>query len=265
MRTSTLKILAMVGLCGIAAQAMAADAHPDFSGNYVGIGGPPGQAAPNNQGFVNTPDVEKMVTAALKPWAKLLMEQTNTVVEDGGAVCSFAGPFRHTNTSPFMWLQTDEAAYFISSNLPTVGIIKIHMTDKHPEALQPRWIGHSIGHWEGDTLVMDTIGWNDRTWLGTANQPHSEELHVVRRFRYVGDGSLLEMHITVSDRRALKHPYSYVRYFRKSPKDFEELSDNVCNSGQGEPEIWWTIRQEAIEWEKTNPPTYDDAPAAKKD
>src|SRR5439155_543208 len=52
----------------------------------------------------------------------------------------------------------------------------------HPADPDPTWVGHSVGKWEGDTLVVDTIGYNDRSWLPTAI-PHTEKLHVIERYR----------------------------------------------------------------------------------
>src|SRR5437667_387090 len=52
---------------------------------------------------------------------------------------------------------------------------------KHPENLDPAWKGHSIGRWEGDTLVVDTVGFNDKSWL-TDGFPHTEKMHVVERY-----------------------------------------------------------------------------------
>ena len=54
---------------------------------------------------------------------------------------------------------------------------------KHPEDMVPSWMGDSIGKWEGDTLVVDSIGFNDKTWLDQVGHPHSEELHLVERIR----------------------------------------------------------------------------------
>lgn len=52
----------------------------------------------------------------------------------------------------------------------------------HPKDPNPNWLGHSIGHWEGKTLVVDSVGFNDRTWLDDAGHPHTEQLHVIERF-----------------------------------------------------------------------------------
>src|SRR5580692_2084508 len=55
----------------------------------------------------------------------------------------------------------------------------------HDESLGPLWMGDSIGHWEGDTLVADTVNFNDKTWLDRIGHPHSEQLHVIERIRRV--------------------------------------------------------------------------------
>jgi hypothetical protein len=72
---------------------------------------------------------------------------------------------------------------------------------EHPQDLSPTWMGDSIGKWEGDTLVIDTIGFNDKTWLDRGGLPHSEDLHVVERIRRV-DHDTLEVKITIDDPKA---------------------------------------------------------------
>src|SRR4029077_11000879 len=90
-----------------------------------------------------------------------------------------------------------------STMLNVVGVRRIYLMDRHPAHLAASWLGHSIGRWEGDTFVIDTIGFNDKSWLMSGMEPHTEELHVVERVRAVGDGSLLEFRTTVEDRKAL--------------------------------------------------------------
>jgi len=68
----------------------------------------------------------------------------------------------------------------------------------HPPDLIPTWMGHSIGRWDGDTLVVDTVGFNDLTWLDTFGTPHSESLHMVERFRRLNMDSM-EIQITFED------------------------------------------------------------------
>src|SRR5258706_10265785 len=74
----------------------------------------------------------------------------------------------------------------------------------HPADLDSTWMGNSIGHWEADTLVVDTIGLNDKTWLDTAGDPHSDALHIMERIRRV-DHDTPENNLTFYD------PQTYTR------------------------------------------------------
>jgi hypothetical protein len=67
--------------------------------------------------------------------------------------------------------------------------------------LVPLWMGSSIGHWEGDTLVVDTANFNDRTWIDRIGHPHSDQLHVVERFRRTAHDHLVD-DITIDDPKA---------------------------------------------------------------
>ena len=71
----------------------------------------------------------------------------------------------------------------------------------HDESLVPLWMGDSIGHWEGDTLVVDTVNFNDRTWLDRVGHPHSDQLHVIERFRRTAHDHLVD-DITIDDPKA---------------------------------------------------------------
>ena len=85
-----------------------------------------------------------------------------------------------------------------------------------------RWFGDSIGHWEKDTLVIDAVDFNDRTWLNDAGAPHSDALHTVERIRVLRNGQLLEYKMTAEDPQALAKPYTYTRYFQKIDREFED-------------------------------------------
>jgi hypothetical protein len=80
----------------------------------------------------------------------------------------------------------------------------------------PLWMGDSIGKWEGDTLVVDVIGFNDKTWLDRIGHPHSDALHVVERIRRVNHGTL-EDDITVDDPKAYKKPWAVQNNFELQP------------------------------------------------
>ena len=87
------------------------------------------------------------------------------------------------------------------------GIRRVYMDGReHPEAYPFGWMGHSIGKWDGDTLVVDTVGLNDRTWLDRVGTPHSDALHVVERFRRVNHNTL-EIEFLFDDPKAFTKPW----------------------------------------------------------
>ena len=96
---------------------------------------------------------------------------------------------------------------------------------EHPKNLELTWNGHSIGKWDGDTLVVDTIGLRDESWLDTGGHEHSTELQVVERFRRV-DADRLEIERTLTDPIALAKPYTTRVALRLRPNlDLDENMD----------------------------------------
>lgn len=85
-----------------------------------------------------------------------------------------------------------------------------------PDDLFPTWMGHSIGEWDGDTLVVDTIGRNDRTWLDHVGHPNTEALHVVERFRRA-DQDTLVADITIDDPKTYTKPWTGQKVFKLRP------------------------------------------------
>ena len=78
---------------------------------------------------------------------------------------------------------------------------------QHPVDPQPLWMGYSVGHWEGDTLVVDTRGFNDQTWLDALGHPHSEEMRVIERF-HRRDFGHMDLQITIDDPKVYTKPFS---------------------------------------------------------
>jgi hypothetical protein len=77
----------------------------------------------------------------------------------------------------------------------------------HDTTLGPLWMGDSIGHWDGDTLVVDTVNFNDKTWIDRVGHPHSDALHLVERIRRVDRGHLTD-DITIEDPKAYTKPWT---------------------------------------------------------
>jgi hypothetical protein len=96
---------------------------------------------------------------------------------------------------------------------------------KHPEDPSPAWYGHNIGWWEGDTLVVDRVAFNDRSWLDQDSHPHSDKLHVVERYKRPDLGHL-EIEVTVDDPGVLAKPYTIKRVSDLAPA--EEVYEFIC-------------------------------------
>jgi hypothetical protein len=102
----------------------------------------------------------------------------------------------------------------------------IYMDRKeHSKELDPTWMGESIGRWDGETLVIDTVGLNDRTWLDQVGHPHSESLHVVERIRRV-DHDTLQDDLTIDDPKAYAKPWTGQQIFKLRPG--WHLMEYVC-------------------------------------
>jgi len=118
----------------------------------------------------------------------------------------------------------DRFAFLFESN----NIFHVVFTDgrEHPKDLEPNWMGHSVGKWEGDTLVIDTIGFNGKTYIDTAEHPSSDALHVVERISYI-DPQHLSYEITWEDPKIYTKPVKNTRvYARMKPGD--ELMEYWC-------------------------------------
>lgn len=87
---------------------------------------------------------------------------------------------------------------------------------KHPDDLDPTWMGNAIGHYENGALVVDTIGFNDRTWLDRIGHPHSDELHLIERFRRIDHDNLID-EMTIIDPKAYTKPIHVTLHFGLKP------------------------------------------------
>jgi hypothetical protein len=87
----------------------------------------------------------------------------------------------------------------------------------HSENPKPSWYGESVGHYEGDTLVVDTIGQNEKSFVAVYRTP-TEKLHVVERWRIVDDGKMMEATFTVDDPDAFYQPWSGMRRYRRAER-----------------------------------------------
>ena len=102
---------------------------------------------------------------------------------------------------------------------------------QHHVGASPTWFGDSVGHWEGDTLVVDTNNFNGRTRLDTIGHPHSDQLHVIQRFTR-SDPTHLAYEVTVDDPKTYTKPWTNQRVFTLKPK--WELMEYSCEENNKE-------------------------------
>jgi hypothetical protein len=96
-----------------------------------------------------------------------------------------------------------------------------------PEIKEPTWLGYSVGMWEGDTLVVETIGFHDRSWLDNPGHPHSDAMRVIEKFKRRDFGHL-DIQITIDDPKAYTRPWSANARFDLAPDS--ELLESICEN-----------------------------------
>jgi len=183
---------------------------PDLSGIWINIYNPDDPPPP------------------LKPWAAELHRQrmANNSKDYPGGYCLPANAAPITRAFPYKFVQTPTLIVVLHES-DTPGVRQIFLDGRgHPPDINPTWEGHSIGHWEGDTLVIDTSGYNDRSWLSLSGIPHTERLHTVEHIRRPDYGHI-EVEITMDDSEAFTGPWRRTFTATLAPPG-EEIGEFIC-------------------------------------
>ena len=158
----------------------------------------------------------------LKPWAREVVRKRNELVLAGKPVNPPHASCWPVGVPGFLLRPMTQAMYFVQTPKVVVMILSskqevrhIYLTDKHSANVKPSWYGESIGRYEGDTLVVDTIGIDERTWVDGFGTPHTKDLHVIERFRLIEDGTVLEANVRVEDPGAFTMPWTGIQRFRQ--------------------------------------------------
>jgi hypothetical protein len=226
---------------------------PDFSSNQVGWvgvgGGGPGFAVvpghlppvandpahpfvPNGTSAQPTYRIADLSNPNLKPWVKERMKKDNDEVLAGKVAftarssCRPAGVpgfMAYGGPNPIFFVQTPKEVWMIYSGNQEVR--RIYLDVPHSENPKPSWYGEAVGHYESDTLVIDTIGMNNKTVLDPYRTPHTEKLHVVERWKMMEGGTAMEASFTVDDPDTFYEPWSGMRRYRRVK---QEMLEEVC-------------------------------------
>ena len=165
------------------------------------------------------------------PWAEKLLQEriANNSKDAPGAHCLTRGITNAGALFPYEIVQTPKRLVMLfEDDVPSHRTV--YMDGRgHPKDPNPNWMGHSIGHWEKDTLVIDTVGFNDRSWLDNIGHPHTEMLHVIERLRRPDLGHL-EIEFTIEDPGTYAKPWIIKRIADLNTRD--EVGEYVCGEGE---------------------------------
>jgi hypothetical protein len=181
------------------------DGKPDFSGVWQG----------NDDLYPEQPD--------LLPWADALVKEriANNFKDAPSGRCLPGGP---VVTGPFLVKLVQTPALLVTILEDLVAVRQIYLDGRgHPKEMNPSWYGHATGKWEGDTLVIDTVGFNDKGWIGI--YPVTEQLHLTERY-HRRDLAHLDIEVTIADPGTFKRPWKLTMIWDLAPN--EEVQEFVC-------------------------------------
>ncbi len=180
----------------------------------------------------------------LQPWAKEELRKNNERILAGGTGYTRQVSCWPMGTPAFL-LYPAQPVYFIQTPEKVTIIAQmdhqvrhVYLNVPHSVDVKPSWYGESVGHYEGDTLVVDTIGINNQTWVDNFRTPHSEKLHVVERFRMADDEKVLLVDLHIEDSGAYTMPWNAVQRYDRLDQEFVETTcaeNNPLHLGQLDP------------------------------
>ena len=200
-----------------------ADGKPDLSG----IWRPENTYGGQPQNFAANLKVDNI---PYQPWAKALLEERQTGVherEDSSALCLPQGLPR-VNAAPGQW-KVIQNPDFIVILYEAFSILwrQIFLDGREvAEDAPPTWLGYSTGKWEGDTLIVDSRGFNGKFWIDQQGKPVTDALHVTERF-HRRDFGHMDVAITIDDPKAYTQPWTFAEHVRLLTDT--ELMEAICN------------------------------------
>jgi len=188
---------------------------------------------PNGEGKQQTNRLADLSNPMLKSWVVDQMQKTNDGVNAGKV--PFIARERCWTTGVPGWLVFAHAAgmWVVQTDKEILLIQEldqqtrhIYMNVPHSKDPKPSWYGESVGHFEGDELVIDTIGMNDKSFVDNYRTPHTDQIHVVERFRIVEGGKTLQVTATVDDPGAYNTAWSAVQRWKRGPE--RQILEQIC-------------------------------------
>jgi hypothetical protein len=223
---------------------------PDFSSNGVGwiaqgvnfqspasgphqvTNDPAHPFRPPGRGEAPTWRIADLNNPILQAWAREELKRNNDRILAGGT-----GYTRQVSCWPMgvpaFLLYPAQPVYIVQAPKEVLLIAQmndevrhVYLNVPHSEIVKPSWYGESVGHYEGDTLIVDTIGMNDQTWIDNYRTPHSDKLHVVERFQVINGGKTLQVDVHVEDPGAFTMPWNTIQRYDRVQQG--PLMEFVC-------------------------------------
>jgi len=220
------------GRGGRGAPAGPAEPTPRWPDGKPRLGAPPG-----TKGIWNGGGSTGDATTPYQPWAKALSDFRRIDAKEPHTRCKPSAVSRQFLT-PYgvEILDMPELQRVFIMDIGGPHTFRVIYTDgrQHPADYEPTYYGHSVGHWEGDTLVVDTVGINERIWIDRGQAPHTEKLHVIEKFTRT-DMNNMTYEITIDDPGAYTATWSRTSAMRFNSNS--ELFEYVCQDNNFAPEL----------------------------
>jgi hypothetical protein len=203
------------------------DGKPDLSGIWRGPG----------MGGYDRNIARDLSPRDIQPWAEALYQQrVRNMGKDAPRANCLPDPFLYYHITDFARFVQTPGLLVILYQGSTNSIYRTIFTDGRelPKDPNPTWLGYSVGHWEQDTLVVDTAGFNDKSWLDVEGHPHTEALRITERFRRRDFGHM-DLNVTIDDPKTFTRPFSL-----KIDKTFApdtDLLETVCENDRSVPHM----------------------------
>jgi len=183
--------------------------------------------------------------APYQPWAaqKVLESFNRRGIDDPTALCLPSGIPRIVMLGlfPQQIIQTPQQVVMLYEYMNVFRVIPLNA--KHPDDLIPAYMGNSVGHWEGDTLVVDVIGFNDKTWLSGTGTLHSDALHITERFTRVSKDRI-NYQVTMEDPKVFTKPW--VLNSSLMLREGTRLQEYVCAENNLDPGYYEKLLKDGV-------------------
>jgi hypothetical protein len=203
------------------------DGKPDLSGIWRGPGA----------GSYDRNVARDLKSSDIQPWAEAVYQKrVRDMGKDAPRANCLPDPFPYYHMVDLARIVQTPGLIVVLYQGTTNSVHRTIFTDgrKLPADPNPTWMGYSVGHWEGDAMVIDTAGFNDRGWLDIEGHPHTEALHITERFRRRDFGHM-DLEMTIDDPKTFTRPFSLK--IDKTLVPDTDLFESVCENDTSVPHM----------------------------